>query len=157
MGIEPSIWGPSLWRTMHFICFGAPTNVTSEQLARYRSFFNALPDVIPCQTCADHLAGTLASQPLMDKVTTGKELFEWSVDLHNAVNERLHKKKWTHEEAFEKWTSIARTGPTWATEKGKSKFWIFNFNILILMVILLLVLVAAAHAGKLFSARAGAR
>ena len=37
-GMLTSVWGPSLWHSLHTISFNYPTNPTPEQKKRYLSF-----------------------------------------------------------------------------------------------------------------------
>jgi len=47
---------------------GAPATLDSTQVSGYRSFYSALPWVIPCHSCAEHLKENLKKLPLTDEV-----------------------------------------------------------------------------------------
>lgn len=105
MGIEPHIWGPSAWATIHMICLGAPDVLEAHQLS-YKKFFDALPYVLPCEKCRKHLVQHLEKHPMDAALAGGKSsLFAWSVDLHNAVNEMLGKPKISVADALQFWSS----------------------------------------------------
>lgn len=102
--ITPSVWGPSLWRGIHFIALGYPENPTEESIQSYGDFFvEALPKVIPCKTCADNYIRHLRELPITPYLYSGGKhrLFEWTVEMHNIVNKELGK-----------------TDPIWTTERA---------------------------------------
>jgi len=106
MGIEPDIFGPFLWATIHLVCLGAPEKLTSAQQQIYKSFFYTLPSIIPCSKCATHLKENLDSLPIDDALIGSKELFKWSVELHNIVNSQLKKPLLLYTDALKYWKNI---------------------------------------------------
>jgi Erv1 / Alr family len=90
MGISPDVWGPNLWGTLHLLCLTG--SITPE-------FVQEFAKVIPCPMCASHFQALLITDPFPDT-----EQFEWSVRLHNVVNERLGKPSFTVEQARARWT-----------------------------------------------------
>lgn len=125
MGIEPNIWGPSTWATIHLICLGAPEVFQGEQLS-YKKFFDALPYVLPCEKCKAHLIQHLESHTMDGALAGGRRtLFAWSVELHNIVNRSLGKPTMTVEDALKHWSSfvpnVARPQPARSSPKGTSK------------------------------------
>ena len=105
--MRPEAWGKALWQTMHAVALEYPRNPTELQKLAYRTFFVGLGDVIPCKSCAAsyrrllYKRGALAS---LDSALEGgsktcanatSPLFDWTVDIHNAVNAELGKAPWT--------------------------------------------------------------
>jgi hypothetical protein len=108
MGLTPDGWGPYFWATIHLTALGAPFTLDSTQVSGYRSFYNALPWVIPCQSCAEHLKETLKKIPLTEEVLKGTDsLFAWTVELHNQVNQLLGKSHVSLEQAKIFWMKVA--------------------------------------------------
>jgi hypothetical protein len=108
MGLTPDGWGPYFWATVHLSALGAPSVIDSIQGSGYRSFYSALPWVIPCQSCSEHLKENLQKMPLSDEVLKGNEpLFAWTVQLHNEVNQMLGKPTVTIEQAKTFWMKVA--------------------------------------------------
>lgn len=108
MGIQPNVWGPSLWMSIHLICMGAPAAFHPTEAAHYKAFFQHLGPVLPCEACREHYAGHMASHgaALDQALQLGKDaLFRWSVDLHNAVNKQNGKRVWSYEEAQAFWSA----------------------------------------------------
>jgi hypothetical protein len=106
--INPEIFGPDLWNSIHLICLGAPENFLNISSKNdYLMFFRSLGAVIPCYECKKHYLNELIEHP--PKLETNITLFKWSVDLHNRVNQRLNKKEVPYEEAFEYWKNYKTT------------------------------------------------
>lgn len=101
----PNVWGPSVWRAIHYIALGFPTSgkATASQKEAYRAFFRNLDGVLPCATCAENYREHLKSDiaPVEDAIEAGS-LFEWTVQLHNVVSGSLGKPRapWTTEQAI---------------------------------------------------------
>jgi hypothetical protein len=90
--MNPDIWGKHVWTSIHFIALGYPSNPNAQQKNIYIQYFNSLADVLPCKSCADHFKKLLTLHPLNDAhLANNFSLFEWTVLLHNKVNERLNK------------------------------------------------------------------
>jgi len=91
MGLSPEVWGPNLWGTLHILCL--TDTITPEFVQEYAR-------VIPCSACATHFQALLTMFPFPDT-----DQFEWSVLIHNKVNERLKKPQFTVDQARTKWSS----------------------------------------------------
>lgn len=108
--IPPEVWGPSVWRAIHFIALGFPSETATElQKESYRIFFRNLDGVLPCFTCADNYREHLEKDigPVEEAIkasasTHPRALFDWTVQLHNVVSRSLGKpgKPWTPEQAL---------------------------------------------------------
>jgi hypothetical protein len=62
--------------------------------------------VLPCFWCRVHFSQVLAENPIPDT-----DVFKWSVDVHNIVNEKLGKPLMTFEDALEHWMSGCEPEP----------------------------------------------
>jgi len=91
MGYAPDIWGPSTWHTIHLLCYTAPVTLSPTEQLRYTTFFKALPFVLPCASCSEHLQEHYKQHPIENFVSSQASLFEWSVHIHNTVNQMLGK------------------------------------------------------------------
>jgi hypothetical protein len=74
-------WGPPTWQALHCICAGDATR--QAKLA----FIAALGPALPCGECREHTLEYTEEHP----PSNASDLFQWSVDFHNAVNEKLGK------------------------------------------------------------------
>jgi len=92
-GIEPKIWGKSIWETLHYVSMDYPEIPSPLEIARFFAFFESLMTVLPCETCREHYEAYWKAHPIANALTTGT-LKQWVLDLHNAVNRRLGKPEW---------------------------------------------------------------
>ena len=115
MGVTPSVWGPILWGAIHVTCLTG--SATPE-------FINAFADALPCPACSQHFKQLLAEVPFPDSGDPSI-LFEWSVKVHNKVNERIGKPIVSVQQALKRWTEPPATLPPQ-----------FDFKIILLFIIL---------------------
>jgi hypothetical protein len=134
--MQPNHWGPSLWRSIHYVALGYPGDTIADADTRdaYIMFFKNLWYVIPCLKCAANYKRHIVYEmpPIEGFMESGKTLFEWTVALHNLVNRELKKREWTYEEALEHYTK----DPKAVTEKAYFKYLVMLFiSLVILMAI----------------------
>ena len=91
MGIDPSIFGKHFWGTMHLAALGSPQKFEASDVSAYSTFYKQIPNVIPCQSCGTHLEQIYQLLPIEPALSGSEALFEWTVEVHNAVNRRLGK------------------------------------------------------------------
>jgi hypothetical protein len=99
MGYSPSMWGREAWHFIHYVTLNYPNNPTDQDKKLYQQFFEALPKVLPCPICGLHFLENLHQNEI--RLDSKKDLFEWGVDMHNAVNESNGRKVLTYEEALQ--------------------------------------------------------
>ena len=89
--INPTIWGPYIWKTIHFVAHGYPEKPNDEDKKAYYDFYENLMKVLPCDKCS------ISSQELFKKIniTSGlhsrEYLIKWAYKFHDAVNKKLGK------------------------------------------------------------------
>ena len=90
---QPEIWGPHLWHFLHTFAASVPEVIEDEERRdAIKEFIEALPFVLPCQTCAVHYDKMLDDYPVTPQVlATRKSLSAYIFFLHNTVNARLGK------------------------------------------------------------------
>ena len=92
-GILTSIWGPSLWHSLHAISFNYPVNPTSQNKKDYRDFVLNLQNVLPCGKCRENLKKNFKTLPFtMDKMKNRETFSRYIYELHEVVNTMLGKK-----------------------------------------------------------------
>lgn len=97
--MDPASWGPQLWSSLHYIALGYPDHPSSLDKQNYKAFFESLDNVLPCHKCAQHYKATVEAMPIAPFLDSAHRLFEWTVAVHNAVNQRLGKPQITVAEA----------------------------------------------------------
>ena len=100
--MQPSVWGKHIWYSIHYIALAYPTQPSEQEKQDMRIFMTTLGEVLPCKTCRINFKEHLEELPLDEKVLSSKNtLFEWTVKLHNMVNESTGKTvQWTVEDAL---------------------------------------------------------
>lgn len=90
--MDTLFWGPGLWIALHSITFNYPIEPTEDEKKQYKTFFNSLKYILPCQTCQQHYTETLEKKfPIEPALINRDRLTRWLVDFHNDVNQRLGK------------------------------------------------------------------
>ena len=92
-GMLTSVWGPSLWHSLHTISFNYPINPTLDQQRQYLLFFKSLRHILPCKYCRENFVKNLKRVPLTMKTMKNREtLSNWLYLLHEEINTMLGKK-----------------------------------------------------------------
>ena len=98
---SPTVWGPHIWKTIHYISLGYPETPSLNDKQIYKNFITSLKDVLPCAMCRKHFNELLTTHPLTEQVLSSKiNLINWCIDAHNLVNIRNNKKVFSYEEAI---------------------------------------------------------
>jgi FAD-linked sulfhydryl oxidase len=98
MGYSPKLWGREGWHFIHYIALNYPPTPTEKEKNIYLQFFNSLETIIPCPFCGQHFAENMKNNP--PRLENNKELFNWTVEMHNLVNKQNGKKELTPEQAL---------------------------------------------------------
>ena len=89
---SPNIWGGPLWKILHNASiYYRYSELSAEEMC---SFVRGLPAIIPCGTCKRHvrnMLGRISQEDLWDVASNRWRMFQFFVDLHNKVNQRLGK------------------------------------------------------------------
>jgi hypothetical protein len=102
--MKPEIWGPHAWIFLHSVTFDYPDNPSTKVKEQYKSFFDSLQYVLPCEMCRNHYKENLRRFPVTNNVLKSrKNLIEWLIDIHNNVNQTNHKPKLKYQEVVKKY------------------------------------------------------
>ena len=92
-GMLTSVWGPSLWHTLHIMSFNYPVKPTKQHKKNYKKFIKDLRHVLPCKYCRMNFKKNLKDIPLTEKALKNRNNFSrWMFDLHELINKMLGKK-----------------------------------------------------------------
>ena len=97
-----------LWQNITWIFFHKLSlNQDVKKNVAYESFFNAFKTLIPCSMCRNHYIAMLNDKNYnLNKNIYKKNLFNFTIDLHNNVNLRTKKKIWNYEQALKHYNSF---------------------------------------------------
>jgi len=92
-GMMTTVWGPSMWHTLHAISFNYPVNPTQIEKRQYRDYILSLKYIIPCGKCRKNFSKNLKVLPLTMTHMKSRDTFSnYIYRLHEVVNEMLGKK-----------------------------------------------------------------
>ena len=92
-GMLTTVWGPSLWHTLHTISFNYPVKPTLQDKKNYKRFIMDLRYVLPCKYCRMNFKRNIKEVPLNDKALKNRNNFSrWMFKLHEHINKMLGKK-----------------------------------------------------------------
>lgn len=122
-GMLTSVWGPSLWHSLHTISFNYPTNPSKKDKSNYKKYLLHLQHVLPCKYCRINLKNNFKQLPLNDKCMESRDTFSMYVyNLHEMVNKMLKKKSGlSYEDIRERYEHFR-------ARCGKKKVKLFKFN-----------------------------
>ena len=97
-GMLTTVWGPSLWHSIHTISFNYPVKPTKREQADYYKFIMSLEKVLPCRYCRENFSKNMDTLDKKKKTTLKKALAKgragfsrYMYDFHNVVNVMLGK------------------------------------------------------------------
>lgn len=80
-------WGDSYWKTIH--CSTAAYK--PENAKPFKQFTEALPYLLPCEECSEHLIANLKIVPVDSYLGSNHDLFFWGYIIHDRVNQAYNK------------------------------------------------------------------
>ena len=92
-GMMTSIWGPTMWHSLHCLSFNYPTHPSKQQKKDHANFIFSLGQVLPCRYCRENFQENINSVGIGNEVFKNRANFSRFIyDLHEHVNMRLDKK-----------------------------------------------------------------
>ena len=110
MHIPPDVWGPFFWHTIHIAVLGYPQEPTYSDKKAMKEFLESLQTIIPCPICREHYKAYLVKAPIGPSLDNRKDLFSWSVALHNDVNTMLGKRVYSETEVIQYYSRLGARG-----------------------------------------------
>lgn len=110
MHLPPQVWGPFFWHTIHITALGYPSDPTYTHKKAAKEFYESFQILIPCPICREHFAEHLTKHPITPHLDSRKDLFTWTVVLHNAVNKSLGKPEFSEQDAIQFYKRIGQRG-----------------------------------------------
>ena len=118
MRFPPAVWGPIFWMTIHIVALGYSDNPSYSEKRAAKEFYEGLQFLIPCPKCKEHYRDNLKIHPITPSLDNRKDLFKWTVKMHNLVNKQLGKPEVSEEEALKFMGRLGARGrsPIWKKE-----------------------------------------
>lgn len=125
--VNPKIWGPYFWETIHFTAYGYPENPNELDKKTYRDFYSNIMKVLPCDKCTNSSQELFKNSGIHNFLGSKKDLIKWTYLFHKSINNKLGKKSPTLEEFMDNFTN---------REKGLSLNNIIIFTIIFIIIVL---------------------
>ena len=104
--MDPNIWGPQLWFSLHIITLNYPNNPSDIEKNNFKNFFESLIYVIPCNYCRHNFKIHMKKLPIEHALNNKNSLVKWLFNIHNLTNQHLNKKIFTHQEFISKYRTL---------------------------------------------------
>jgi hypothetical protein len=103
---------------MHIIALGYPNKPNYAQKRAAKEFYESFVQLIPCPVCRGHYAEHLKANPVSPSLDSSKDLFRWTVKIHNLVNKDLGKPEYSEIEAIQFYHGLGDLGrsPVWTPQ-----------------------------------------
>lgn len=137
---KPLAWGPSMWKTIHYIALAYPEKPTQEEKQDYKNFFLNLYKVIPCYGCAVNYQKNMEILPIDNHLDNNLTLFKWTFLMHNMVNVETGKPEIAFDDAIDIYLGNV-------SSKNQA-FWGMNLGLLVAFVVVVAVVVWRKKCGK---------
>jgi hypothetical protein len=108
---------------MHLVALGYPVQPSYAEKQAAKQFYESFTQLIPCPICRVHYTENLKEMPITPSLDTRKDLFRWTVDMHNKVNKQLGKPEYTEQQAITYYMRLGEMGrsPVWTPDDIQSK------------------------------------
>lgn len=106
MKLPPTVWGPLFWHTIHIAALSYPAEPSYAHKRAVKEFFESLVHIIPCPKCREHYRIHLQKFPITPHLDRRSDLFRWTVQVHNVVNQSLGKRTVSEAESLLFYTRI---------------------------------------------------
>lgn len=92
-GMLTSVWGPSLWHSLHTISFNYPVKPCKIDKQNYYKFFRSLQNILPCKYCRENYKKNIKTVPFTQSTMKNRNTLSlWLYKLHEEINRMLGKK-----------------------------------------------------------------
>lgn len=103
MTLDPKIWGPSYWFTLHTIAICYPQHPNEVTKKKYYDFIQNIPLFIPIGDIGNAFSKMLDKYPVTPYLDSRESFMKWVHFIHNKMNVALGKQSITMEEAMSRY------------------------------------------------------
>jgi len=133
--MDPVIWGPTLWSSLHFISMTYPESPTKKDIEHNIVFLHSLSNVLPCGVCKQHFKELLDKTNLPIELSNKQSYIALIHRLHNSVNRATNKKEISYNSFLKLYQQIIDSG-SFNPIALKKKCDIYKYTIIILFVLM---------------------
>jgi len=143
--MNPEIWGPKAWLFLHSITLAYPNNPTETDKNNYKTFFNMLQHVLPCQKCSHNFKNNLKNNSIDNNLDSKKSLVKWLISIHNSINIENNKSTMTYEEVIEHYKDIYNISKNDSFRKDIANYPARTNNKFLLFALFILTIILAYY------------
>lgn len=88
---SPENWGKHYWYVIHLTALAYPDTPSMNEVSTYKAFYENFGNILPCKRCRANYKRHLQELPIDKALSSRRELFDWTVQLHNIVNQETGK------------------------------------------------------------------
>ena len=89
--MNPEVWGPHFWFTMHTMSMTYPIHPNTVTKKKYYEFITNLPIFLPNSDIGNYFAKLLDEYPLEPYLSSRMSFIKWTHFIHNKINVSLGK------------------------------------------------------------------
>ena len=89
MALDPRVWGPHYWFTLHTIAYSYPLRPNDVIKKKYYDFMQNLPLFLPVPAIGNSFAELLDKFPVTPYLDSRASFIKWMHFIHNKINEQL--------------------------------------------------------------------
>jgi ATP-dependent Zn protease len=132
INITPEFWGPHGWIFLHSVTFNYPENPTQTDKINYKSFFESLGNILPCEKCSINYKNHIQKYPIDTHLDSKTSLIQWLINIHNITNSQLGKSVLSPTEVINEYRNMIN--------KSSSMFSYMNCFIVLSFIILIIII-----------------
>ena len=132
INITPEFWGPHGWIFLHSVTFNYPENPTQTDKINYKSFFESLGNILPCEKCSINYKNHIQKYPIDAHLDSKTSLIQWLINIHNITNSQLGKSVLSPAEVINEYRNMIN--------KSSSMFSYMNCFIVLSFIILIIII-----------------
>lgn len=96
-------WQQITWKFFHIISLNYDNRYKNE----YNTFFDTFKTIIPCKICRNHYIHNISNDKMNIKNNVNSDrIFNWTIDIHNMVNNMNKKKIWSYNDSNKYYKSL---------------------------------------------------
>lgn len=97
--ISKETWAHPMWFVIHYTSYHCKSIITESWKIAFIALMSTLQTVLPCGACRQHIKENLPANNINNYFINKQEIYRWTFELHNIVNEMLGKPKLSFEES----------------------------------------------------------
>ena len=96
-------WQQVTWKFFHIISL----NYNDQYKNEYNIFFDTFKIIIPCKICRNHYISNISNNSMnITNNVNSDRIFQWTIDIHNSVNNMNKKKTWSYNDSNKYYQSL---------------------------------------------------